>query len=142
SIAAASLGAMPKNEASNPATSSRYPPCRLTWLSAGSSGAAKPSQRPSGRVLTASTPSINICQNCSGERTPPGNRQPIPTTAMSDASCAAAVAVCVERSDRAARAEEFDREETVASATTLARESSVGASHNKVAGSEQPVSSL
>ncbi len=89
SIARASLGAMPKNAASKPATSARNPPAREydfpTASGSGSNSPAKSQPRSAGKSDTASRPATTISHKLSGESTPPGYRQAMPTTATGSA---------------------------------------------------------
>ncbi len=87
SMAAASPGAMPKNSASNPATSSRNPPCLVTPSRAAPVRAvpsSNASHRPSGTSPTASSPPISSSQYAAGPCAP-GKRQPTPITATGSA---------------------------------------------------------
>ena len=87
SIAAASRGGMAKNSASNSSGCQveRKPPSRLqivpgtVWSSVNRASA---SHRSGGTRTMPLRPSRNSSQYCSGLSTPPGNRQPIPTTAI------------------------------------------------------------
>ncbi|GAA5707432.1 hypothetical protein Save01_08299 [Streptomyces avermitilis] len=86
SIASASRGDTPKNPASKPAMSSRNPPCR-TYVrpevsGSGSNRLSRSQPRSRGSPDTASRPDRTSSHRASGDDTPPGNRQPIPTMAI------------------------------------------------------------
>ncbi len=88
SMAAASAGGMPKNAASNPATSPSAP-ARLVTEASAAPAAGEPSSnashRPAGTSVTPSPPPRRNSQKAPGPCTvparPPGKRQPIPMTA-------------------------------------------------------------
>ncbi|CFE42509.1 Uncharacterised protein [Mycobacterium tuberculosis] len=76
SIASASLGAIPKNSASKPATSVKNPPHRVydlpTASGSGSNNPATSQPRSAGNSETASRPCATSSHSVSGESTPPG----------------------------------------------------------------------
>ena len=83
SIASASRGLIPKNPASKSAAPGMNPPTRVYP----SSPASQP--RSAGNPEIASVPVDRSSHRPSGSRTPPGNRQPIPTIASGSPSTTA-----------------------------------------------------
>ena len=85
SIASASRGPTPKNPASNSPASCRKPPSRVYevpgWSGSGSYRRSRSQPRSVGKAEIASAPDSSISHSSSGELTPPGKRQPMPTIA-------------------------------------------------------------
>ena len=88
SMLSASIFDNAKNSASKPLRSLRYPPrVRAFAIRSASRGSSMNSaQRPSGRSVIASRPSINACHISSGVFMSPGNRVASPTIAISATS--------------------------------------------------------
>src|SRR6478672_418211 len=96
-MAWASRGPIPKNAASKSPTFGTNDPAR-TEVAPGASGSGPNSTskfhpRSAGNPETASRPSETNCHRSSGEVTPPGKRQPIPTTAIGSLSSRSSAAI-------------------------------------------------
>ncbi len=87
----ASVGLNRKKPASNSAASCRKPPLLpyvLPGLGSGSYRLPTSQPRSFGNEVMASTPLSTTCHRSSGLLTPPGKRQPIPTTAIGSVAAA------------------------------------------------------
>src|ERR1017187_4476575 len=84
-MASASRGPTPKNPASKPPAPARNPPPRVysvpAWSGSGSYSRSRSQPRSSGSPDIASRPAATISHRSSGESTPPGYRQLMPTIA-------------------------------------------------------------
>ncbi len=88
SMIRASRGPIPKKPASNCATSARKPPYRVEVRPArpgSGSNSAGSQPRSAGNSPITSCPAATISHSCSGVRTPPGKRHPMPRIAIGSA---------------------------------------------------------
>ncbi|GAA5701420.1 hypothetical protein Save01_02231 [Streptomyces avermitilis] len=130
SIASASRGEIPKNPASNSATSGRNPP---VWENAASAATLQP--RSAGKSPIPSLPAAIRSQSFSGEVASPGNRQAMAT--MTTGSSASAAVGATDPADVGSASPPNSR---VRNSTAAA--SGVGWSKTSVAGRRTPVAAV